>query len=179
MEPAEGSRHQCSTQPWGGLAETGELQGCGFCWRRGREGTPALRSELKMCRVKCPGRARGRKGWASPGAAWLGPQHTASSGPEPRRASRALAPVSPPSREHRSSGAAGSGSWRQEQGVAGAGSWRGRDDAPEAPELIGTGALSHGGSTGAAGVRSRHGSTAVEPPQLGHGQDGAQGTGQW
>lgn len=42
------------------------------------------------------------------------------------------------------------------EGVAGAGSWRGRGDAQEAPELIGTGALSHGGSTEGAGVRSRH-----------------------
>lgn len=111
----EGSRHQWSPQPaqaldlqWGGLAETGELQGWGSagvwgpsCWR-GRVGTPALRSELKMCRVECPGRPRGRKGWASPGPAWLGPQHIASTGPEPRRGSRALAPHFPPSREHRS-----------------------------------------------------------------------------
>ncbi|XP_032932551.1 cytohesin-1 isoform X1 [Catharus ustulatus] len=29
-----------------------------------------------MCRAECPGRPRGRKGWASAGLAWLGPQHT-------------------------------------------------------------------------------------------------------
>lgn len=48
------------------------------------------RSELKMCRGECPGRPRGRKGRASPGSAWLRPQHIASPGPEPSRGSSAL-----------------------------------------------------------------------------------------
>lgn len=80
----------------------GQLRGWeGICWCRGREGTPALHTELEMCRARRPGRPRGRKGWASPGPAWLGPQHIASTGPEPRRGSRAGAPF-PASREHRS-----------------------------------------------------------------------------
>lgn len=67
---------------------------------RGREGTPALRTELEMCRAECPGRPRGRKGWASAGLAWLGPQHMASGSPEPRTGT-GLCPF-PACREHRS-----------------------------------------------------------------------------
>lgn len=55
----------------GSSGRDGGAAGPGVC-RRGREGSPALRSELKMCRAGCPGGLRGRKGWAGPG-----PQHRA------------------------------------------------------------------------------------------------------
>lgn len=45
----------------------GGAAGPGPSWWRGREGTPALRRELKMCLAGCPGRPRGRKGWARQG----------------------------------------------------------------------------------------------------------------
>lgn len=63
--------------------------------------TPALCSELRLCRVGCPGRLRGRKGRAAQGlpgwdpSTWRPP--ALSQGAEQGAGARF-----PPSREHRS-----------------------------------------------------------------------------